>query len=150
MESSEKILQRARSRAIASGLPYAGALLPREAHDLLRKIPAARLVDVRTEAEIYWVGFIPEALHVEWNHWPAGEQNENFIEELSKILPPTDTPVLFLCRSGARSHRAALAASAAGYGNCFNVLEGFEGDRDDNDHRSTLGGWRFAGLPWAQ
>lgn len=150
MESPEKILERARARGTASGLTYAGAILPREAHEVLKQYPAARLVDVRTEAEIAWVGYVPEALHIEWNSWPEGEQNEGFIDELRKAVPTGDAPILFLCRSGARSHRAALAAVAAGYTNCFNVLEGFEGDRDANDHRSTVGGWRFAGLPWAQ
>ena len=57
---------------------------------------------------------------------------------------------MFICRSGARSHEAALAAQSAGYGSVFNVLEGFEGDRDASGHRNTVGGWRAAGLPWTQ
>jgi len=58
--------------------------------------------------------------------------------------------VLFLCRSGGRSHDAAVAATAAGFGACYNVLQGFEGDRDPDAHRNTVGGWRAAGLPWSQ
>jgi len=57
---------------------------------------------------------------------------------------------MFLCRSGARSHQAAQAAMQAGYANAYNILEGFEGDKDANGHRNTVGGWRFAGLPWIQ
>jgi rhodanese-related sulfurtransferase len=37
-----------------------------------------------------------------------------------------------------------------GYNNCYNVLEGFEGDKDASGHRNTVGGWRRAGLPWHQ
>jgi len=58
-------------------------------------------------------------------------------------------PVLFICRSGARSHNAAMLANQAGY-EAYNVLEGFEGDRDPQGHRNTVGGWRAAGLPWVQ
>jgi len=55
---------------------------------------------------------------------------------------------MFLCRSGARSHHAAAAAAAAGYSSAYNILEGFEGDRDAEGHRGTVGGWKFHGLPW--
>jgi rhodanese-related sulfurtransferase len=61
-----------------------------------------------------------------------------------------DSPVLFICRSGGRSHNAAMMATQAGSGECYNVLEGFEGDKDESGHRSTKGGWRAAGLPWMQ
>jgi hypothetical protein len=43
-----------------------------------------------------------------------------------------------------------MLAQQAGYADCYNVLEGFEGDRDPQGHRNTLGGWRAAGLPWIQ
>jgi rhodanese-related sulfurtransferase len=55
-----------------------------------------------------------------------------------------------LCRSGHRSDSAARAATAAGYTRAFNVLEGFEGNKDAEGHRGSLGGWRKAGLPWVQ
>jgi rhodanese-related sulfurtransferase len=57
---------------------------------------------------------------------------------------------MFLCRSGVRSDAAARVAAAAGYAKAFNVVEGFEGDKDADGHRGTLGGWRKAGLPWVQ
>jgi rhodanese-related sulfurtransferase len=57
---------------------------------------------------------------------------------------------MFLCRSGARSHSAAEAATRAGWRECYNVLEGFEGDKDAAHHRGTVGGWKKAGLPWIQ
>ena len=49
-----------------------------------------------------------------------------------------------------RSHAAAKAAAESGYTQCYNVLEGFQGDKDGQAHRDTVGGWRAAGLPWYQ
>ena len=150
MDDKETVLARARERAAAMNLPYAGALLPREAAHLLQAVPDAKLVDVRTRAEWDWVGRIPGSVMLEWNTWPSGERNPDFIAELQAKVPRGPAPLLFICRSGARSHSAALAATQAGYPSCYNVLEGFEGDKDAQGHRSSVGGWRAAGLPWIQ
>jgi rhodanese-related sulfurtransferase len=150
MDSKDEIIARAKARAQAQGLPYAGSLLPVEANELLALDPDTKLVDVRTDAEWAWVGHVPDSTLVEWNTWPSGTPNPNFVAELKAAFPSTDTPLLFLCRSGGRSHHAAVAATKAGYAKSFNVLEGFEGDRDENDQRGHVGGWRHAGLPWAQ
>jgi rhodanese-related sulfurtransferase len=150
MDSVEDILARARQRALSMKLPYAGALLPAEAYALMQKVSGAKLVDVRTTAELEWVGRIPGAAAVEWNTWPGGKQNSDFLRELQGRMPPSDAPVMFICRSGGRSHNAAIVAAQAGYANAFNVLEGFEGDKDAQSHRNTTGGWRLAGLPWVQ
>jgi len=108
------------------------------------------LVDVRSRAEWDWVGRIPEAIMIEWNSWPSGERNPAFVDELKARVPKTTAPTLFICRSGARSHSAAAAAALSGYTNAFNVLEGFEGDKNEQGRRNTVGGWRAAGLPWEQ
>ena len=150
MDDLKTILTRARARATERKLPYAGALLPSEANTILQADANARLVDVRTEAELAWVGRVPNAITIEWNSWPEGEKNPQFIEQLRNEIPQSGAPVMFLCRSGARSHNAATAATHAGYAHSFNVLEGFEGDKDENEHRNKLGGWRAAGLPWIQ
>ncbi len=150
MEDAGTVLARANARARQMNLPYAGALLPREASELLQSTPEARLVDVRTRAEWEWVGRIPESEMIEWNHWPGGDRNPEFLSELQARVPDPFAPLFFICRSGARSHSAAAAATQAGYQSCFNVLEGFEGDKDPDGHRNTLGGWRAAGLPWVQ
>ena len=113
-------------------------------------MPEAKLIDVRTKAEWDWVGRIPGSVMVEWNAWPSGERNADFIAELQVRVPKSSAPLLFICRSGARSHNAAAAASQAGYPRCYNVLEGFEGDKDAQGHRNTIRGWRAAGLPWIQ
>jgi rhodanese-related sulfurtransferase len=149
-ESAEAILARAKERGKAMRLPYAGALLPAEAHALLQQHPASKLVDVRTQAEWEYVGRIPDTVLIEWNTYPNGQRNPDFLNELQAQVAKSDAPVMFLCRSGARSHQAAQAATQAGYPNSYNILEGFEGDKDANGHRNTVGGWRFAGLPWIQ
>lgn len=149
MSNSQPILETARARAAQMGLPYSGALLPQEAFALWKTLPGAQLVDVRTRAEWDWVGRIPAAVEIEWLSYPDNRPNSGFVQQLQQKID-TDAPVLFICRSGGRSHNAAMLATQAGYSNCYNVLEGFEGDRDPQGHRNTVGGWRAAGLPWVQ
>lgn len=143
------ILSLARQRGEALERPYQGELMPQEAYALLQLAPGARLVDVRTRAEWDWVGRVPNAVEIEWTQYPGGVPNPHFVAELKRQVDP-EALVLFLCRSGIRSIGAASAAAEAGYANCYNVLEGFEGDKDANGHRNTIGGWRRAGLPWIQ
>src|SRR5882672_3920666 len=137
----------AAERARKLGLPYAGALTPAEAHELMKA--GAKLVDVRTKPELQYVGRIPGSLAVEWQTYPGGRPNPEFLGELAASTKK-DEPVMFICRSGARSHSAAEAAMRAGWKETYNVLEGFEGDKDDKEHRNTVGGWRKSGLPWVQ
>ena len=149
MASNEEILKQAHQRARAMGLPYAGALLPAEACALLQQQASAKLIDVRSRAELDFVGRIPGSVEIEWKSYPGMLPNPNFIQQLMQQVPQ-DAIVMFLCRSGGRSHDTALAATQAGYRDAYNVLEGFEGDRDASAHRNTVGGWRAAGLPWVQ
>lgn len=142
-----ELLQLARLRAEEAALPYAGALTPREAHEVLELAPGARIVDVRTRAEWVWVGRIPGAVEIEWQNWPEGQGNQNFLVQLRQQVDH-EALALFICRSGVRSHHAAAAATADGWTNCYNVLEGFEGDKDASGQRGKTGGWRLAGLPW--
>lgn len=149
MGKLSEILALAQRRAQEMNLPYEGALTPREAHELLQLAPGAKLVDVRTHAELDWVGRVPGAIEIEWESYPAKQRNPNFLAQLKHQVDP-ESLVMFMCRSGKRSHEAAAAATQAGYTQSFNVLEGFEGDKDAHGHRNRLGGWRFAGLPWLQ
>ena len=148
MSDSAAILEKSRQRAQQLKLSYAGALLPAEAQ-ALRESAGAVVVDVRSRAELDFVGRIPGSVEIEWKTWPGMQPNPNFLQQLRQAVP-TDAKVMFVCRSGGRSHDAAAAAKAAGYDAAFNVLEGFEGDRDSGGHRNTVGGWRAAGLPWMQ
>jgi rhodanese-related sulfurtransferase len=149
MDSISEILNKARERAEERRLPYAGALLPAEAYELLRQDPSARLVDVRTQAEWDYVGKVPGSVQIEWQTYPNSQPNPAFLDELKTQVNP-EAIVLFLCRSGVRSHAAAAACTRIGYARSFNILEGFEGDKDAQGHRSSVGGWKLAGLPWMQ
>ena len=149
MGSITEILNRAKLRANEMDLPYEGALLPTEALTFLQENSGARLVDVRSKAEWSWVGRIPGAVEIEWLVFPSMQANPDFLEHLS-LKVPKESPVMFICRSGVRSNQAAIAALESGYVNSFNVLEGFEGDKDSNGHRGVQGGWKAAGLPWVQ
>ena len=149
MANVSDVLQRAQQRAQTAQLPYAGALTPEEAFVLLQQLPGAVLVDVRTQAEWTFVGGVADAVQIEWKSFPGMQPNPAFITQLQAQVPG-QAHVLFLCRSGARSHDAAVAATAAGFSHCYNILEGFEGDRDAHGHRGALNGWQAAGLPWQQ
>ncbi len=148
MPKTSEILAKAAQRAQQSKLPYAGALLPVEAQEM-RESADAVIVDVRSKAELDFVGRIPGSVEIELKSYPGMQPNPDFLPQL-KAAVPLASKVMFICRSGARSHDAASAAATAGYAAAFNVLEGFEGDRDPAGHRNTVGGWRAAGLPWMQ
>ena len=144
---------------MAGGAYHADAT-PEETWSVLTSTPGAALVDVRTTAEWSFVG-LPDLsrtaaplLRVEWQTYPTGEQNPDFVESLDAALREAgagpDSPIYFLCRSGARSASAAAAMTAAGYSRCYNVAGGFEGMRDREGHRGTMEGWKAANLPWVQ
>lgn len=143
------ILDQARERAQASGLPFAGGVTPDEAWKLFTA-GAVKLVDVRTAEERKFVGLVPDTLHVAWMTGTSLIRNPRFVRELESRVGGKDQFVLLLCRSGKRSAAAGEAATKAGFTNVFHVLEGFEGDRDESQRRGGLGGWRHRGLPWVQ
>nr|WP_232788387.1 rhodanese-like domain-containing protein [Macromonas nakdongensis] len=108
----------------------------------------AVLVDVRTDAEREWVGFVPGAVALAWKQWPGMAMNPAFDAGLQAAAAGGHKLVL-LCRSGVRSIAAAKRATELGL-EAYNILEGFEGDPDGDAHRGQRGGWRFHGLPWRQ
>lgn len=144
-------LQEAATRAAAEGLPYAGSVTPRQAWQLVSQ-GLALLVDVRTAEERKFVGHVPGSAHVPWATGTALARNPRFVRELAALLAKQPQPAiaLLLCRSGKRSVLAAEAAAAAGFRHVFNVLEGFEGEIDAQQHRGGGDGWRFHNLPWVQ
>ena len=143
------ILQAAQERAKEMNLSYEGALYPDEAYEILQSAPGAKLVDVRTRAELDWVGRVPGAVEIEWATYPGMKPNPHFITQLEQQIDK-EALVIFICRSGVRSNAAAAFATQAGYSDCYNVLEGFEGEKNADGHRNTLGGWRVSELPWEQ
>ncbi len=126
---------------------YAGDISPELAWRWVQDGRAV-LVDVRTDAEREWVGFVPEATPVAWKQWPGMTPNADF-DAQARAAANGGKPLLMLCRSGVRSIAAAQRATALGL-EAYNILEGFEGDPDGQAHRGTLGGWRRRGLPWRQ
>lgn len=140
--------------------PYAGDVSVEDAWSLLSEVPNATLVDVRSAAEWTFVG-VPdlaavgkETVFAEWQSYPGMGVRPDFAAALSGELAargvPAEAPVLFLCRSGARSRAAASAMTAAGFARCLNVAHGFEGPPDGDGHRGRVDGWKAKGLPWRQ
>ena len=126
---------------------YAGDIPPRLALEWMQSGQAV-LVDVRTDAEREWVGYVPGAVSLAWKQWPGMAMNGGFDEGL-KAAVPASKKVVLLCRSGVRSVAAAKRATELGL-EAYNILEGFEGDADEQGQRGHKGGWRFHGLPWKQ
>ena len=129
----------------ASG--YAGDVTPEQAAAWVADGQAV-LVDVRSDAERESVGFVPGAVGLAWKQWPGMAINAGFDAGIRAAVPPGIKAVL-LCRSGVRSIAAAKRATELGV-EAYNILEGFEGDADEQGHRGRKGGWRLRGLPWRQ
>jgi rhodanese-related sulfurtransferase len=131
---------------------YQGDIPPTEAMARLKANPQAVLIDVRTGPEWAFVGIpaIERLLRISWQLFPGMAVNDAFVEEVEDAGLAKNTEILLICRSGGRSSAAANALASAGFTNCWNVAQGFEGDRDEHGHRGTIGGWKAAGLPWIQ
>jgi rhodanese-related sulfurtransferase len=131
---------------------HKGNILPREAYQRLQGNAAAVLIDVRTQPEWTFVGVpaVDRLVRLAWQVFPEMQVNAHFVQDIEQMGLPKDAEILCICRSGARSSSAASALAEAGFTNCWNVAEGFEGDKDETGHRSTMNGWKHAGLPWVQ
>ena len=135
---------------------YAGDLSATDAWALLQHEPKAFLIDVRTAPEWSFVGVADlsalgkKPVLVPWQTFPTMDVNPSFEAELAQAGVAKDAPVVFMCRSGGRSKAAAVAMTTRGFQRCYNLADGFEGPLDGARHRGTAGGWKAAGLPWAQ
>jgi rhodanese-related sulfurtransferase len=147
METMSKVLERAQKRAEESNFPYAGALTPQEAYEVLQKTPHAKLVDVRSLAELDLVGKIAGAAHIEWAFYPGMVANPDFAAQLDMQIDK-EALVIFMCRTGGRSHNAAATAAKLGFSEAYNMIEGFEGEANEQKQRTLINGWKHAGLPW--
>lgn len=135
---------------------YAGDVTPSEAWSTLSGSETAQLVDVRTQPEWAFSG-VPMLSNINknvkmisWKIYPNFELNSRFIEQLEAAVPDKSVPLYFLCKTGGRSTDAAIAATAAGYTQCYNIEGGFEGDINTNHQRGQINGWKAARLPWQQ
>lgn len=142
--------------ADSAGPDYAGDITVEQAYEMLTNNGNTVLVDVRTQAEWALVGMPDlsslgkETVFVSWQVYPTMELNHEFARQLADQGVNQDNTVLFLCRSGQRSKSAAIAMTAAGFRECFNVAGGFEGPVDPRGHRGTIDGWKAKNLPWLQ
>ncbi|HBE93162.1 MAG TPA: sulfurtransferase [Gammaproteobacteria bacterium] len=134
------------------------AFSPLQAFKFVEKNQRAVLIDVRSSMEFLFVGHPVGSVHVPWIDEPEWIVNPDFVTEVRKVMlggigvdeHDSDAPVVLICRSGKRSLEAGKLLLNNGFADVYNVDEGFEGELDENHHRSTLGGWRFRGLPWEQ
>jgi rhodanese-related sulfurtransferase len=131
---------------------YRGDIPPTEAHARLKANAQAVLIDVRTQPEWTFVGVpqVERLIRLSWQVYPVMDVNANFTKDVDAAGLAKDTEILCICRSGARSASAASALTSAGYTNCWNVAQGFEGDKNAEGRRSLANGWKHAGLPWVQ
>ena len=135
---------------------FAGDVSVQETWKVLKTNPDAVLVDVRTDAEWNFVGISDlsslgkRPVLISWQVFPSMQVNHDFVAMMEEQGIEKTDPVYFLCRSGVRSRAAAEKAAAEGYQATFNIEGGFEGDKDQNNHRGRLNGWKAAGLPWFQ
>lgn len=133
-------------------------LSPKQAWAIIQQDPSAVLIDIRSTMEYLFVGHPTGAVHVPWIDEPEWVVNPHFAAEVRKVLLGGATciagegcvPIILICRSGKRSLEAGRVLREAGLRDVYHVDEGFEGELDENHHRSTQGGWRHAGLPWEQ
>jgi len=118
----------------------------KDAYNMLASCNNAFLVDVRTEEEWKSVG-IPnldskEVIFLSWQLSPFMELNKDFKDSLLSIIDDKLSSIIFfLCRSGHRSLIAADFMANIGYKNCYNIIDGFEGNNQDK-------GWKQNNLPW--
>jgi len=124
---------------------------------MLEDDPRVLLVDVRSSMEFLFVGHPVGAVHLAWIDEPDWDVNPHFVAEVRKLVlggaasdASPGAPVILICRSGKRSKVAGMKLLEAGFQSVWNIDEGFEGELDEHHRRSTVGGWRFRGLPWEQ
>ena len=133
-------------------------LSPKQAWQMLHDDPRAVLIDIRSNMEFLFVGHPVGAVHVPWIDEPDWQINPHFVVEVRKVMlggivcegDEGCAPVILICRSGKRAKDAGKTLLEAGFKQVFHVAEGFEGDLNEHHQRSSVGGWRFAGLPWEQ
>lgn len=134
------------------------SISPNAAWQMVQDDPRTLLIDVRSSMEFLFVGHPVGSVHIPWIDEPDWNINQNFSIDLRKLLlggihgnsDPSGVPIILICRSGKRSLEAGKKLIEDGFNQVFNIDEGFEGELDDNHQRSSVGGWRFRGLPWEQ
>ena len=116
----------------------------------------SQLIDVRTKPEWIYVG-VPDlssinkkVIFVSWQVYPEMGTNKFFENQILESNIRKDSNLYFICRSGQRSHDAAKFLDSRSFANCFNVIDGFEGNLNHERQRASIDGWQFNKLPWKQ
>ncbi len=133
-------------------------ITPADAWQMVQDNPRVLLIDVRSSMEYLFVGHPVGAVHVPWIDEPDWDINPHFVIDIRKLVlggvheneSISSAPIILICRSGKRSLEAGQKLVEGGFTQVYNIDEGFEGELDEHHQRSTLGGWRFRGLPWEQ
>ncbi len=129
-----------------------------DAYELMQSEPSTAFIDVRSDMEFLFIGHPAGAVSIPWIDEPDFVINPNFEREVRKLIlggvikssEHDSVPVVLICRSGNRSEEAGKLLIEQGFNHVYNVEHGFEGELDDDHHRSTMSGWRHDGLPWEQ
>ncbi|MBF0627679.1 MAG: rhodanese-like domain-containing protein [Magnetococcales bacterium] len=129
--------------------PQLGHLTPEEALHLVAN-PETLFIDIRSEVEHFFVGSPRGVINIPWQDAPDFELNPDFVADVTRAAKNKTRTIVLICRSGHRSIDAGNRLLQEGFQSVYHVLEGFEGDRDEQHHRSSVNGWRFRGLPWVQ
>ena len=135
-----------------------GSLSPQVAWQMMESDPRTTLIDIRSTMEYLFVGHPKGAVHIPWIDEPDWIIDPNFVRHVRELMlgglvcdeAEGCAKIILICRSGKRSKEAGRALLDAGLTSIYHVDEGFEGDLDEEHHRSTTGGWRFHDLPWEQ
>ncbi len=133
-------------------------LSPKQAWQMMQDDPRTILIDIRSSMEFLFVGHPKGAVHIPWIDEPEWIINPHFLTEVRKLIlggvicdaEESCAPLILICRSGKRSKEAGDLLNSQGLKNIYHIDEGFEGELDEDHHRSSMGGWRFHDLPWEQ
>ena len=154
--------------------PFNLYLTPVEAWQMKQQDPEGVLfIDVRTRAELQYVGFteyadanIPIMFQPGSYDWQADRKdpeagqfrkapNADFSKAVDKLVASRgldkSAPVIVMCAAGKRSTAAAKALHKAGYSRVYNLYEGFEGSVAPSGYfrgQRVVNGWKNAALPW--
>ena len=129
-----------------------------KAWDLIQKEPKVAFIDVLSDMEYLFIGHPLGSVNIPWIEEPNWEVNPHFVRDVRKLVlggvidspEHHSVPVLLICRSGNRSDEAGKLLVENGFKRVYNIVQGFEGELDDNHQRGTIAGWRFDNLPWEQ
>lgn len=125
------------------------SLSPNDAWDIITKYPDVKLVDVRTNEERVFTGYVEASEHIPWATGTSFTRNPRFVREVEHKIGK-QTVIFLLCRSGQRSKLAAQTLKTSGFEDVYNISEGFEGDLNEHNQRNQINGWKYHNLPWIQ